>query len=245
MEKLIGLSKEERPLSSAATPLVVATEAYVQESLAENDASHDYAHIMRVRSIALQLADMEGVTSPTDREEVELAALLHDIADYKYSGSLTAGVEAALAWLASQGVGEERAQKVASIIESVGFKNEVGGGVAVSSLLHGIVQDADRLDAIGAVGIARTFSYGGRKGRPFYPLPGSQEGMDGPRVGTMTTEEYVAKSSGCTLYHFYEKLLLLRDLMKTDAGRDLAEQRHQFMLLFLDQFYLEAGGPEA
>lgn len=154
-------SKAGDAAAAEKTPAVVAAEAFVREHLAANDASHDYAHIERVRNTALRLAREEGVE---DLEVVELAAVLHDIYDHKYSGSETAGPEAALAFCLEHGCGEERSARVAFIIKHVGFSKEIAGGDAPKpeeNLDLAVVQDADRLDAIGAIGIARCFTYGG------------------------------------------------------------------------------------
>ncbi|KNC47954.1 metal dependent phosphohydrolase [Thecamonas trahens ATCC 50062] len=206
---------------TTGTAVVAAAEAHVKEAMAAHDASHDYAHIARVREVALRLAEMEGIEDGDELEVIELAALLHDLHDYKYSGSLTAGAEAAAEFLAGAGMEAERAAAVVDIINSVGFKNEVGGRVEVKSVAHGVVQDADRLDAIGALGIARTFSYGGRKGRPFYSMAAVDADADAalPASGLTTEEDD-----------------------EDGAGRELAAGRHAFMEAFLTQFYAEARG---
>jgi uncharacterized protein len=165
---------------------------------------------------------------------VKLGALLHDIADSKFhNGDETVGPKIAREFLESENLDEATIQHVISIIENVSFK---GGNTekAFSSVELDIVQDADRLDAIGAIGIARTFNYGGFKNRPLY----------NPKIAPnlrMSKEEY-KNSEAPTLNHFYEKLLLLKDKMNTETGKQIAKDRHQFMMTFLSQFYAEWDG---
>lgn len=206
------------------------------------DGSHDFLHIERVLKLACTIAKMEKVE---DLELVQLGALLHDIADWKYSGSETAGPEKAKSWLESQNFDATRTQKVVEIIEGIGFKNELGLSLeeaaqrAANNPALAVVQDADRLDAIGAIGIARAFTFGGSKNRPLHdpscPVPTTLE--------RLTKDQYVKRpSNGATLQHFYEKLLLLKDLMKTDSGRKLAAERHKYMEVFMEQFLAEWDG---
>lgn len=206
------------------------------------DGSHDFLHIERVLKLACTIAKMEKVE---DLELVQLGALLHDIADWKYSGSETAGPEKAKSWLESQNFDSTRTQKVVEIIEGIGFKNELGLSLeeaakrAANNPALAVVQDADRLDAIGAIGIARAFTFGGSKLRPLHdptcPVPSTLE--------RLSKDEYVKRpSNGATIQHFYEKLLLLKDLMKTESGRKLAAERHKYMEVFLEQFLAEWDG---
>jgi len=184
---------------------------------------------------ATQLAVQEGVV---DLEVVELAALLHDIKDWKYSNSETAGVEAAEKFLKSQGFDEDKVKKVVNIIENVSFKNELSKPIGETSLSieAAIVQDADRLDAIGAIGIARTFSYGGAKNRSMY------DPRYGPREN-LTKEQYMQPSlHNTSINHFHEKLFLLKNMMKTKSGKLMAEKRHAFMMAYVDQFLSEWEG---
>mmetsp|Transcript_13143 Transcript_13143/g.34379 ORF Transcript_13143/g.34379 Transcript_13143/m.34379 type:complete len:219 (-) Transcript_13143:1650-2306(-) len=213
------------------TALAEQTAQFVKDELSGNDASHDWAHIERVRNTALHLAEKEGIE---DVETVELAALLHDIDDWKYSGSETAGIEKARAFLLSHGHDAAKTEKVCEIIEKVSFRKELAGSDSVVSPELAVVQDADRLDAIGAIGIARTFSYGGLKKRPFYD-PANPPEKD------LTKEKYM-NSNGATINHFYEKLLKLKDMMKTKSGRELAEGRHAYMEEFLERFFGEWSG---
>jgi len=187
--------------------------------------------------LSSKIAKQENVE---DQELVQLAALLHDVRDYKYSGSETEGPDAAAAFLETQNYPKEKIQKIRQIIEGISFKNELK-----SSPLQlrekfpelAIVQDADRLDAIGAIGIGRAFTYSGKRGRAMYD-------PTKPPKQNITKEQYMTQGSvdNTTLNHFYEKLLLLKGMMKTESGRQMAEQRHRFMEQFLNEFYLEWEG---
>jgi len=210
--------------------IVEATLSFVKQQLAGAEAGHDWFHIERVYHNAMHIAGFETC----NREVVQLAALLHDIADSKFhGGDETIGPKTARAFLESQNTAEETIDHVVKIIENISFK----GGKSertFSSIELDIVQDADRLDAIGAIGIARTFNYGGFKNRPLYD-PAITPNMH------MTKDEYKA-SNAPTINHFYEKLLLLKDRMNTATGKQLAEERHRFMEVFLAQFYAEWEG---
>jgi uncharacterized protein len=167
----------------------------------------------------------------TDLEVVELAALLHDIADWKFhGGDYEAGPRAARTWLLSQHVPEATIARVEQIIREVSFKG-LGVATPVSSPEAAVVQDADRLDAIGAIGVGRAFAYGGHKGRP----------MHDPATPPVSHQDFAQyqQSTAPTLNHFYEKLLHLRDRLHTPAARQLAQQRHQFMEQFVAQFLAE------
>jgi uncharacterized protein len=199
----------------------------VKEKFLNQEGSHDWFHIERVYNLAIYLQEKEG----GDRTIIELAALLHDISDHKYNGgNWQAGATVAIKLMLEVGVSTEIAEKVAQVISQVSFK---GAKVQddVESIEAKIVQDADRLDAIGAIGIARAFSYGGSKNRPLYH-PEIEPTLHSSK------EEY-AKSVSHTVNHFYEKLFLLKDLIKTKTGRDLAEKRHQLMQKFIADFYDE------
>ena len=203
---------------------------FVKSSLKDAEGGHDWFHIERVYNNARHIASLEKA----DPLVVALGALLHDIADSKFhNGDEEIGPRLAKEYLQQQQVDSEIIEQVVKIIENVSFK---GGKVSrdFSSIELDIVQDADRLDALGAIGIARTFNYGGFKGRALYDpqIP--------PNLN-MTKEEYKA-STAPTINHFYEKLLLLKDRMNTRTGREMAEERHRFMEVFLDQFYLEWKG---
>ena len=206
------------------------TEDFVKESLKNAEGGHDWFHIQRVWRNAKLIAE----TETADLFIVELGALLHDIADSKFhNGDETIGPKVASEFLKKQQVSAEIITQVVKIIENVSFK---GGNVSqnFNSIELKIVQDADRLDALGAIGIARTFNYGGFKERALYN-PEIK-----PRLN-MSKEEYKA-SSAPTINHFYEKLLLLKDRMNTKTGKEIAQKRHEFMELYLEQFYAEWNG---
>jgi uncharacterized protein len=206
------------------------TEAYVKETLAVGGAGHDWWHVYRVWKNALHIAQTESV----DLFVVELAALLHDIADHKFhGGDETIGPKTARAWLEKLNVDEPVIAHVTEIIASLSFK-----GVQVATPMRTregmVVQDADRLDAIGAIGIARAFAYGGAKGRLLHDPAVVVELHD--------SFETYKNSPAPTINHFYEKLLLLKDLMNTETARNIAEGRHAYMEEFLSQFYAEWEG---
>lgn len=210
--------------------IIELTVAFVKQTLVDAEGGHDWWHIFRVWQLSKRIAE----TEKADMLVVELGALLHDIADAKFhNGDERVGPEKARSFLLSINVNEEIIIHVERIITNISFK---GGRVIqqFKSLELDIIQDADRLDAIGAIGIARTFNYGGFKNREIYN-PGIQPNLN------LTKEEY-KNSTAPTLNHFYEKLLLLKDRMNTATGRKMAEQRHQFLELFLDEFYAEWDG---
>lgn len=203
---------------------------FVKNTLASAEAGHDWFHIERVYKTALNM----NVQENGDLLTVSLAALLHDIADSKFNdGDEEIGPVTAGNFLSGLNVSPEVILHVQQIIRNMSYKSSLSG-VTFQSIELDIVQDADRLDAIGAIGIARAFTYGGYKNRTMYD-PAI------PSAPNQTKEEY-KNSTAPTINHFYEKLLLLKDLMKTTAGRALAQQRHDFMLLYLDQFYAEWEG---
>ena len=203
---------------------------FVKNQLTHAEGGHDWFHIERVYKNALLIAEEEEC----DVTVVKLGALLHDIADSKFhGGDETVGPKTARTFLESQNIKEDIILHVIAIIENISFK---GGNFEkkFNSKELEIVQDADRLDAIGAIGIARTFNYGGFKNRPLYN-PNIQPNMN------MNKEEY-KNSESPTLNHFYEKLLLLKDKMNTETGKKIAQKRHDFMVTFLSQFYAEWDG---
>ncbi len=205
---------------------------FVKEKLQDAEGGHDWFHVERVYNNALLVADEEIC----DLEVVKLAALLHDIADSKFhNGDENIGPKMAREFLVSQSVAEEKTNHIVGIIENMSFKGGNFEKQFHSKELE-IVQDADRLDAIGAIGIARTFNYGGFKNRPLYN-PNVQPNLN------MNKEEY-KNSESPTLNHFYEKLLLLKDKMNTETGKKIAQKRHDFMVTFLSQFYAEWDGQE-
>lgn len=210
--------------------LINNTIAFVKQQLEGAEGGHDWFHIERVYKNSLLIAQEEEC----DLTVVQLGALLHDIADSKFhGGDETVGPKTARAFLENQNTSEDIIQHVINIIKNISFK---GGNFEkkFDSKELEIVQDADRLDAIGAIGVARAFNYGGFKNRALYN-PEIQPNLN------MNKEEY-KKSDSPTLNHFYEKLLLLKDKMNTEAGKKIAEERHKFMEQFLSQFYAEWEG---
>ena len=200
---------------------------FVKQKLEGAEAGHDWFHIERVWKLSKKIAKNEEANT----EIVELAALLHDIADPKFhDGDETLAIKISLEFLKSIDVEENIINQVLYIIENISFKNR-GQAPEIPSIELHIVQDADRLDAIGAIGIARTFNFGGFKNNLMYH-PDIQPQLN------MSKEEY-KKSNGTTINHFYEKLLLLKDLMNTETAKKIASERHDFMLKFLDEFYKE------
>lgn len=202
----------------------------IKDLLGDDGAGHDWWHIYRVVQLAKQINKKEKANAFV----VELAAWLHDIADHKYhDGDHEAGPREARKWLERQDVEEEIISKVERIVKEISFK---GAKVStpMSSLEGQIVQDADRIDAIGAIGIARTFAYGGSRGRLMYDPSCKPE--------LHSDFEKYKNSKAPTINHFYEKLLLLKDRMNTATGRELAEKRHQYMLDYLNQFFSEWEG---
>lgn len=206
------------------------TITFVQKELEGAEAGHDWFHIQRVYNNALNLLK----TEQANEQVVVLGALLHDIADSKFhNGDETIGPKKAMEFMASIDINSDVKEHVVKIIENISFKGGNFNKTFHSKELE-IVQDADRLDAIGAIGIARTFNYGGFK----------NNGLHDPEIQPklkMTKEEY-KNHKGTTINHFYEKLLLLKDLMNTESGKKIAENRHQYMEGFLEQFYNEWNG---
>ncbi|WP_299782074.1 HD domain-containing protein [uncultured Formosa sp.] len=209
---------------------IQATINFVKQQLEGAEGGHDWFHIERVYKNSKLIAKTENV----DMFVVELGALLHDIADSKFhDGDETVGPKVASAFLKDINVDEDTTTHVINIIENISYK---GGNfkATFSSPELNVVQDADRLDAMGAIGIARTFNYGGFKNRAIY----------NPEISpnlSMTKVEYKT-STAPTINHFYEKLLLLKDKMNTVSGKKIATQRHDYMVGFLDQFYAEWNG---
>ncbi|GGA68980.1 phosphohydrolase [Flavobacterium palustre] len=210
--------------------IISKTITFVKEQLNNAEGGHDWFHIERVYKNALLIAKNESC----NLQIVQLSALLHDIADSKFhNGDESVGPKVAREFLESQNLTEEVIVHVINIIENISFK---GGNFEkkFSSIELDIVQDADRLDAIGAIGIARAFNYGGFKNRALYD----------PKIApntNMSTEEY-KRSQAPTINHFYEKLLLLKNKMNTETGKNIAKERHRFMEVYLAQFYAEWEG---
>lgn len=210
--------------------IIAATVDYVKQELKGAEGGHDWWHIERVWNNAKLIAQ----TEPADLLVVELGALLHDIADAKFNnGDETIGPRKAKDFLQRLKVPAAVADHVEKIVANISFK---GGNftAAFHSIELAVVQDADRLDALGAIGIARAFHYGGFKNRVIYD-PAIEPNLQ------MTRELY-KNNTAPTINHFYEKLLLLKERMNTGTGKRLATERHQFMQAFLDQFYREWEG---
>lgn len=217
-------------VSEFSAAIIERTADHVRLRFSGESSGHDWWHVYRVWQNSKQIARHEQV----DLFVVELAALLHDIADWKFNdGDDTAGPRAATEWLKSQQVDGKVIDAVCDIIRGLSYK---GAGTAIDGLSPEgqIVQDADRLDAIGAIGIGRAFAYGGHAGRE----------MHNPDVRPLLHQSYASykKNDGPTINHFYEKLLLLKDRMNTVTGKRIAEQRHRFLEDFLQQFLMEFDG---
>jgi uncharacterized protein len=217
------------PSQQEILPLITKTAQFVKESLEGAEGGHDWHHIERVWKNAMRIAKDEILLcGELNLEVVELSALLHDIADHKFhGGDSTKGPTIAREFLENEGVDSKVLEQVIDIISTMSFSS----GQEVKSIEGKIVQDADRLDAIGAIGIARTFCYGGFKNREIYN-PNIKPNLN------MTKDEY-KKSEAPTINHFYEKLLLLKDKMNTEAAKKIAKKRHEYMENFLTQFYKE------
>jgi uncharacterized protein len=188
---------------------------YARAVFSDDASGHDFYHTLRVCQLAMEIAKAEGA----ELETVQLAALLHDVDDHKLSPDTCENKDRAVQFLKSHGIGDARIERIMNIIDTVSFSRNSG---RPGSLEGKCVQDADRLDAIGAIGIARAFAFGGSHGRKIH----DPEGMD----------------PATSIAHFYEKLLKLKDLMNTETGRILAEDRDGFMRQFLDQFHAEWEG---
>jgi uncharacterized protein len=211
--------------------VITKTTDFIKEKMLGEGSGHDWWHVYRVWQLAKRIAKEEA---KADSLTVELGALLHDIADWKFAdGDLEAGPRAAREWLEKCAVAEEIIQHVENIIRDTSFKGakvELG----LKTLEAKIVFDADKLDAIGAIGVARTFAYGGSKDRSMYE-------PDEKPVMHESFEDYKNNQSH-TINHFYEKLLLLKDLMQTETGKNIAHSRHLYMEGFLKEFYDEWDG---
>jgi uncharacterized protein len=212
-------------------PIIELTEEFVRNELSEDATGHDWFHVDRVRRNALHICKEEQAG---EAFIIEMAALLHDIPDEKLNESIEKGEEKLDTYLKSIPLTDIDKKHIKQIIGTISFKG--GQNTALSTIEAEIVQDADRLDAIGAIGIARAFAYGGKKGQPIYD----------PSVKVrdeMSLEEY-RKGKSTSIHHFYEKLLKLKDLLNTESARKMAESRQQMMDTFLEQFYQEWDGQE-
>lgn len=212
--------------------IIKKTATFVKKAVAKNESCHDWWHIYRVWNLSKKIAKTEKVNIFV----VELGALLHDIADSKlHHGDETVGPRKARQFLESLKVNKNIIAQVESIVANISYKGEKHEQKFISPELN-VVQDADRLDAIGAIGIARTFSFGGYKGRTIY------DPKIKPKLG-MNNKKY-KNNNGTTINHFYEKLLLLKDRMNTNYGKRLAIKRHKTLEQFLDKFFKELKNKE-
>lgn len=205
------------------------TEQFVKTKMGEDSTGHDWFHVERVRKNALYIWKREQVGNPFI---IEMSALLHDVPDEKLNGSQEEGQRILLQFLSQLELSSEEIGQIMEVINSISFRG--GEKKNLTSWEAKIVQDADRLDAIGAIGIARAFAYGGKKGQPIY-------NPDVEVRKKMTVEEY-RNGKSSSINHFYEKLLLLKELLNTETAKSMAETRHRYMKEFLSQFYQEWNG---
>ncbi|MFM8243078.1 MAG: HD domain-containing protein [Crocinitomicaceae bacterium] len=209
--------------------LIESIKNKIQNQFKDQEGSHDWQHILRVYNMALRIQSVEG----GNREVIELAALLHDVSDHKYNGgNFDAGWQVAKQVILDFGGTEELANSAANVVKVVSFKGALVKDTD-TSLEGKIVRDADRLDAIGAIGIARTFAYGGSKNQAIFL-------EDVPPVLHVSKEAYFNAKTH-TINHFYEKLLLLTERMETQTAKEIARERQHFMLSFLNQYFKEEG----
>lgn len=208
--------------------IIADTKQMVRGKLLNEGTGHDWYHIERVWKVAVRLAEQEQA----NRFIVEMAALLHDLIDDKLVSNKEEAVQEVMYWLEGVGVTSSDSERIFEIIETISYKG--GNNKKVQTIEAQVVQDADRLDAIGAIGIARCFAYAGSKGNPLFdPELSVRESM---------TEEEYRKGKTSAVHHFYEKLLKLKDLMNTEAAKKIAEERHAFMEDYLTQFFNEWEG---
>jgi len=209
--------------------IVESTAEYIREEFANEATGHDWWHIYRVWKDSVELAKSENC----DLFIVEMAALLHDLSDFKFNEEVE-GKTKILNWLSSQKINESDIQKILETVEDISYKG-AGDKSLTRSIEAAVVQDADRLDAIGAVGIARVFAYGGKVGRPLH-------NPDIKPIKHKDFEDYKKHGNNSSINHFYEKLLLVKDRMNTESAMKIAIKRHEFMEQFLEEFYKEWEG---
>lgn len=217
--------------------LVRQTYEYIREKQMGEASGHDWYHTLRVYKMAVRLAETQ--TEPVDGMVVELAALLHDIEDWKFhDGDEEAGPKAARAWLENCGAKEAVIEHITEIIRDLSYKGTEKKG-EMATLEGRIVQDADRLDAVGAVGIARCFAYGGSAGHPFFD-------PEIPVRDTLTCEEYKDKAAKTSsVNHYFEKLFRLVDLYNTDEAKKIGRERHEYMKQYLERLLEECGAEDS
>lgn len=206
--------------------IIQKTADFIASEFASDGSGHDWFHIDRVRKMALRI----GRAEESELFITEMAALLHDLDDWKIKENASHFPEKAKKWLSDLDLEQDISSRILNVIEEVSYK---GAGVEtpVMSVEAAVVQDADRLDAIGAIGIARTFAYGGHKNRLIYD----------PAIAPEMHDDFQSykNSTAPTINHFFEKLLLLKDRMNTSSAKSIADQRHRFMENFLEQFFDE------
>lgn len=212
--------------------IIEKTAEYARKTLEGEGSGHDWWHVYRVWKSAVQIGTLEKANLLI----VQLAALLHDIADYKFhGGDETIGPRKSREWLEQFNLKKDEIDHICEIVANISFKGAKAEN-KIKTKEGQVVQDADRLDAIGAIGIARTFAFGGSRGNPIHD-------PNVPPIVNQSIEEY-KKSNHSQINHFYEKLLLLKDKMNTKTGKSIAENRHKFMELYLDRFFKEWEGKE-
>lgn len=229
-DKVLDPQVPDPQAPQAAQALLARAESFVRARLEANACGHDFHHIRRVRVLALRIAPEAGA----DPFLAELGALLHDIADPKLNDSPEAGKRVLAEFLDGCGLTPGMRSRLEDVLERVSFGQGLDGNAAPKSPELQAVQDADRLDAIGAIGIARAFAYGGSKGHPMHdPDLAPRQGMD---------QKAYRGGKSTSVNHFHEKLFKLKDLMNTASGRAIAEERHRFMAQYLDRFMAEWEG---
>lgn len=216
------------PIQQVQEQIIQDTEQFVQSVLGGDTSGHDWWHIYRVVQMTERITAAEGA----NRFVTVMAALLHDVADEKLNDSKEAGMRKVIDWLDTQPIDEQDTQHILEIIATMSYNG--GNNPPVRTLEGQIVQDADRLDAIGAISIARVFVYSGHTGRPIHD-------PDIPVRTSMTPEQYRNEKS-TAINHFHEKLLKLKDMINTPAARIIAEERHRYMQEYVDRFYQEWNG---
>lgn len=214
------LLKGVKPIQDKESIIKLA-EQFVKQELEFDPSGHDWWHVHRVRQLTLELARVEKANVFI----CELAALLHDVADEKLNTSKEAGLHKVRFWLESNDIEHQTIQEIMTIISTMSFNG--GKNPPMETIEGKVVQDADRLDALGAMGIARTFLYSGLKGQLLHDPEGDFKNVD------------YRSNNKTAIYHFYEKLLKIKDLLNTEYAKEIAASRHQFIEMFLEQFYKE------
>ena len=212
--------------------LLSLVKEFARSQMAKYDNSHDFNHLLRVERIALKIAKGENYRG--DLEFLRIAVFLHDVGDHKYTGNDTDGPKMVRKFLESIDYPEDKINRVCFIHQEISFKNELGKPVEGDLELN-IIRDADRLDAMGVIGIIRAITYGAIRGTPFY-LEGTKfrENLD--------KQTYQKETEACVVNHFHEKLFNLKDLMRTKMGKEMAQHRHTYMEEFLKEFHQEWEG---